>query len=163
MINLPILDASNTVVSVVVVDPKNSWQPDDGMTIGQPGGKIGDTWDGTQYVSPPPAPAPKLSREELTKQVRAECEFRINMALGSPTVQSSMLREVGYLNSLVGAGTALSETQKADVVMLSAVNEWETGMIAKRESMIASGDQDFASDTKWPPAPVGLAAFLTGF
>ena len=60
--NRPLLDANGLVVNVIVHDdalPAEA-QPilPDGHTLGPEGGKIGDTWNGSAYVTPPPAPPP---------------------------------------------------------------------------------------------------------
>jgi len=158
----PILDASQTVVSIAVIDADGGWAPPDGLTIGELGGNIGDVWNGTVYVTTPPLVVP-LAPTQLTAAIRSECEHRINAALGSATIQASMLREVGYLNSIVATGVPLTQEQLSDAAMLSAVNAWETLMIETREALVALADQSFADDTHWPSQPVNLASFLTGY
>ena len=44
-----ILDSSNTVVNVIVLNPDSNWTPPDGQAIGPDGGNIGEVWTGTEY------------------------------------------------------------------------------------------------------------------
>lgn len=46
---VPLIDASGLVVNLVVAGDAE-WSPPEGLTAGPPGGNIGDTWDGTQYI-----------------------------------------------------------------------------------------------------------------
>lgn len=94
----------------------------------------------------------------LTGAVRRECERRINAALGSPTLQASMDRERGVLNKLHAKGVPLTPEQQAEEVLLDLINDWETAMIAIRESLIAAADPTFAADGHWYAPPEGLAA-----
>lgn len=101
--------------------------------------------------------------ENLAGPVRAECERRIGVALGSSTVQASMLREVGFLNSQVAQGVTLTPEQMTEAAMLSVINAWESAMVDKREVLISAADPTFMDDSHWPLPPDGLAQFLTGF
>lgn len=94
----------------------------------------------------------------LAVPIRRECERRINAALGSPTLQASMDRERGVLNKLHAKGVPLTPEQQAEEVLLDLINDWETAMIAIRESLIAAADPTFAADGHWYAPPEGLAA-----
>jgi len=47
-----ILDSSNTVVNVIVLNEDSIWNPPAGQTIGPDGGEIGNIWTGTEYQRP---------------------------------------------------------------------------------------------------------------
>ena len=111
-----------------------------------------------------PGVAAAFNAHMLTPAIRFECERRLNAALGSATVQASMLREVGYLNSLVASGAQLTVEQQADAAVLLAVNAWETQMIDAREALIAAADETYADDAHWPAVPSGVTPqWLAGF
>lgn len=63
MPDIPIIDNTGLVVNVVALADNGYWTPDEGLTLGPPGGSIGDTWDGEKYVSPavetPPLEVPQ--------------------------------------------------------------------------------------------------------
>jgi hypothetical protein len=69
--NRPLIDANGVVVNVIVHD--DSLPPEaqpilpDGHTLGVEGGRIGDTWNGTAYVTPPPPPPPPPPTVTYTK------------------------------------------------------------------------------------------------
>lgn len=47
--------ATNKVVNLIALVEGSDWTPPENFTLGQLGGDIGDTWDGTQYVKPVPS------------------------------------------------------------------------------------------------------------
>ena len=47
--------ATQVVVNVILLEDGVEWTPPDGQELApQHDGNIGDTWDGTQFVPPPP-------------------------------------------------------------------------------------------------------------
>jgi hypothetical protein len=74
----PIIE-DGTVKAVIVLDQGSTWNPPDGQKIGPPGGKVGDTWDGSKYTSPPePAYTPTSEdiNAERDSRIAAGFEFR---------------------------------------------------------------------------------------
>lgn len=53
---VPILDGDGLVVNVIVLSDDAGWIPPDGLSIGQPGGEIGDVWNGSFYERPEVTP-----------------------------------------------------------------------------------------------------------
>ena len=49
-----LLNNDNVVVNTIETDNEHTFVIPGDLTIGQSGGKIGDTWNGSQYVSPAP-------------------------------------------------------------------------------------------------------------
>lgn len=47
-----ILDSSNTVINVIILNEDSNWTPSAGQTIGPDGGNIGDIWTGIEYQIP---------------------------------------------------------------------------------------------------------------
>lgn len=90
---------------------------------------------------------------------------RIVSTLGGPLKQASMQREATYLSSLAATGQTLTDEQRADAAILTAINIWETAMVEKREELLAAADLAAAqTDTAWPPAPAGVTAeWLAGY
>jgi hypothetical protein len=46
--NYPVLNTENEVVNVIVCD--EDFNPGKGLKLGKPGGNVGDTWNGNEYV-----------------------------------------------------------------------------------------------------------------
>jgi hypothetical protein len=97
----------------------------------------------------------------LAPLVRSECTRRIADAIGSKT--GSLSRQEGYLLRSVAAGRVLSPDEQSEQTWFDTINAWETAMIERADALIATLDDAFALDSKWPALPPGLAAFLDGF
>ena len=68
MSGTPLIEISTgKVVNLIAIGPDSIWTPPDGYDLGQPGGNIGDTWNGTSYI-PPQQPLPTLN--EYTKAIQ---------------------------------------------------------------------------------------------
>lgn len=75
--NRPVVRTNDgLVVNVVAHDTNSSWTPPPGHFLGEVGGKIGDTWNGTIYVTP----APVEEFIPLVDVKRARRNYLIGMA-----------------------------------------------------------------------------------
>lgn len=67
-----LFDAHGVVKNVILAGP--DYAPAEGLTIGPPGGNIGDTWDGSAYI-PPPQPEPPPTQDDYS----AAIQYRIDV------------------------------------------------------------------------------------
>jgi hypothetical protein len=103
MSHTPILDG-NIVVNVIALEDGAIWQPPEGQSIGTPGGRIGDTWDGTQYVSPYVPPPPVTSDD-----INAERDRRMagGFTFGGNTYQSDAISRQRIADAAIEAIEAI--------------------------------------------------------
>ena len=69
---LSLLNADGAVVNVVLAG--EGYTPPDGLSIGAPGGEIGDTWDGSAYVKPAPPPEPAPTAADFAMAVQSHID-----------------------------------------------------------------------------------------
>lgn len=72
VISQPIL-SNNTVINVILIDETliPTWELPENQEFGPPGGQIGDTWNGTEYVKPfVPVPPPTVNDVESERKRR---------------------------------------------------------------------------------------------
>lgn len=101
MDRLPLLDASGVVVNIIELADGAVWTPPAGLTLGAPGGEIGDTWTGTAYARPPkPAPPPPTQEDYA-----AAVEAHVDAAAQSRSYRDGFAL-AGYATSTVPAWAA---------------------------------------------------------
>jgi hypothetical protein len=70
----PLLNADGVVVNVIALTDGAPWTPPAGLALGVPGGEIGDTWDGANYVRPSGPEPPPPTEEDYAAAVQAHVD-----------------------------------------------------------------------------------------
>jgi len=116
----PLLNADGLVVNVVLAG--DGWTPPDGLTIGAPGGDIGDKWNGVEYVKPSFTDGRTLAqiKSDLCAKVDSAAEaIRANHSTAHASLAMTYQEKFAQANAVDSMGQDAANALTSDQVVLS--------------------------------------------
>jgi len=111
------------VVNIAEVDIASGWKPASGMLVDGDGASIGDTWDGTKFISPvvpePPTPvvAPKTLFDGAVFLARiTDAEYGVILAAASGSIQIARWLDTFRLRGEIDVTGSTALSAKAGLV-----------------------------------------------
>lgn len=149
-----LLITGGIVVNAIELDEEYDWTPDPGhIVVASTTGNIGDTWNGTRFIPPPPAP---LTTEELFfAKLHSGCAV---FSKKTPELSAIYPLDDGSLGKIAGfaargRAVAISDTSgKRHQFSPSDLEHLSDALADYVEALHAARD-----GAEWPSQPVSIA------